>query len=192
MSELAIKDFCASSNLKATILRYFNVAGSHPSGQWGQIGDEHTVLVKRAALAAIGKIPQLEIFGTNYSTPDGTAIRDYIHVEDLADLHLLALQGLSQSQFSGVLNCGYGQGFSVRQVIESMKKVSASDFKTIESEQRQGDLACVVADNSKLLKLFKWQPRYNDLDLICRSAYDWETREMALRKSDDDSKARKV
>ena len=177
MSENAIQDYCASSDLKATILRYFNVAGASQSCQYGQIGDEHTVLVKRAALAAVGKIPEMQIFGTDYPTPDGTAIRDYIHVEDLAELHVMALNNLS----SGILNCGYGRGFSVRQVLEMMKKVSGRDFKTVEKSQRPGDLASVVADNRELLKILDWKPRFNDLEKICQSAYDWEVKELTRK-----------
>lgn len=180
MSEQAIQDFCVNSDLKATILRYFNVAGASKTGQLGQIGDEHTVLVKRAALAAVGKISELEIFGTDYPTPDGTAVRDYIHVEDLADLHILALK----RSFSGILNCGYGQGFSVRQVIDMMKKVSGADFKTVEKGQRPGDLPSVVADNSQILNQFHWQPRYNDLEIICRSAFNWEVSEIQSKAKD--------
>lgn len=174
MSEQALMDFSAARGLKVTILRYFNVAGASSDGKWGQIGDEHTVLVKRAALAAVGKISEIQIFGTDYETPDGTAIRDFIHVEDLADLHGLALDKLKNSQFSGILNCGYGKGFSVRQVLDTMKKVSGKKFTVIEKARRPGDLPSVVADNSELLRRFAWQPKHQDLEQICRSAYLWE------------------
>lgn len=174
MSEKAIVDFSSASGLSAMILRYFNVAGASVSGKWGQIGDEHTVLVKRAALAAVGKIPQLEIFGTDYPTPDGTAIRDYIHVEDLVDLHLEALKHLAGANRSRVINCGYGHGYSVRQVIETMKRVSGSDFRVVEKQRRPGDLAQVTANTGLLNREFAWRPKRNSLELICKTAYNWE------------------
>lgn len=177
MSEQALQDFAQSSNLKFMILRYFNVAGSSASGKWGQIGDEHTVLVKRAALAAVGKIAELQIFGTDYPTEDGTAVRDFIHIEDLADLHVVALDKLATGCESTILNCGYGRGFSVKQVIEAMERVSGRDFKVVEKPRRAGDLASVIADNTKLLKMLNWKPKHNDLEEICRSAYSWEVLE---------------
>lgn len=174
MSEQAIQDICHASGLKFVILRYFNVAGASLSGRYGQIGDEHTVLIKRACLAAVKKISHLSIFGTDYATKDGTAIRDFIHVEDLADLHVLSLGYLAQGGESEILNCGYGHGFTVREVIETVQKVSGYKFPVKEEPRRPGDLAEVVADSGKLKKLFSWHPKYPDLELICRTAYDWE------------------
>jgi len=174
MSEKAIADCVQASGLSAVILRYFNVAGASVSGRWGQVGDHHTALVKRVALAAIGKIPYLEVFGTDYATPDGTAIRDYIHVEDLADLHIEALKTVGKHQTAQIINCGYGHGFSVRQVIETMKKVSGTDFRVVEKPRRPGDLAQVISDIGCLQKEFAWKPKRNSLELICKTAYDWE------------------
>jgi len=174
MSEQAIQDICTASGVKFVILRYFNVAGASLSGRYGQIGDEHTVLIKRACLAAVKKLTHLSIFGVDYATKDGTAIRDFIHVEDLADLHVLSLGYLLQGGKSEILNCGYGHGFTVREVIETVQKVSGYKFPVKEEPRRPGDLAEVVADSSKLKNLFHWQPKYPDLELICRTAFDWE------------------
>lgn len=187
MSEQAIQDYSTAvanfssqtsssfeRNFNSIILRYFNVAGASASGQWGQIGNEHTVLVKRAALAAVGKIPRLEIFGTDYPTLDGTAIRDFIHVEDLANIHLSALKHMKLKRQSVLLNCGYGHGYSVRQVIETMKRVSGRDFPVVELARRRGDLAQVIANSDRLKEQFDWCPQMDDLELICRSAFEWE------------------
>lgn len=175
MSEQAIHDLSQSlDSFQYMILRYFNVAGASGSGEYGQIGDQHTILVKRAALAAVGKISEFEMLGTDYPTNDGTAVRDFIHVEDLVDLHIVSLKHLFGSGKSEILNCGYGRGFSVKQVVESMQRVSGKSFKVVEKPRRSGDLPQVIADNQKLLSLFSWKPRFNDLDLICRSAYEWE------------------
>ncbi len=178
MSELALQDAAQANGLRYMILRYFNVAGARVSGGLGQIGDHHTVLIKRAALAAVGKISELLIFGTDYQTEDGTAVRDYIHVEDLAEIHVLALHKLIRDPQSLILNCGYGAGFSVRQVLQMMKEVSGQDFKVREVERRPGDLPSVVADNSKLLQTLNWLPQRNDLRLICQTAYDWEVKSL--------------
>lgn len=174
MSEQAIQDISGASGIKFVILRYFNVAGASLSGRYGQIGDEHTVLIKRACLAAVKKLSHLSVFGTDYATKDGTAVRDFIHVEDLADVHVLSLGYLARGGESEILNCGYGHGFTVREVIEAVQKVSGYKFPVKEESRRPGDLAEVVADSGKLKKLFTWQPKYPDLELICRTAYDWE------------------
>jgi UDP-glucose 4-epimerase len=158
------------------ILRYFNVAGASESNQWGQQNEDVGVLVKRAALVASGKLPALSIFGTDYPTADGTAVRDFIHVEDLADLHVAALQHIESGGSSEILNCGYGHGFSVRQVIEAMKKASGRDFPVREEGRRPGDLAQVVASNEKVKKLLNWQPKRDNLNFICQTAYNWETK----------------
>lgn len=174
MSEKAIEDFCKVNGMSAVILRYFNVAGASLSGRWGQVGDEHTSLIKRAALAASGKIGHLEVFGTDYATPDGTAIRDYIHVQDLADLHVEAMTIAKKQGDVQIVNCGYGHGFSVRQVIETMKRVSGVDFKVVEKPRRPGDLGQVISDVQKLRALTSWRPQNDDLEHICRTAYQWE------------------
>ena len=131
-----------------------------------------------ASEVALGKRPQLKIFGQDYKTPDGTCIRDYIHVEDLADIHVLALQYLEQNGDSILLNCGYGQGHSVLEVAEAMRRVSQHPFKMVFEGPRAGDAAILVADSSHLRRVLDWKPRYNDLDLICRTALLWEAQSL--------------
>ncbi len=182
MSERLIRDYAAASNLRYVILRYFNVAGAEMGGNLGQSGKNATHLLKVACDAALGKRPHVSIFGTDFDTPDGTGIRDYIHVDDLARAHVDALAYLNQTEPqmpSQILNCGYGQGYSVRQVIETVKKISGVDFKVIEAERRQGDPACVIAAAEQIRQTLGWQPRFNDLDLIVRSALAWEEKLMA-------------
>jgi UDP-glucose 4-epimerase len=174
MSEKIIQESAGPLNLKYTILRYFNVAGASESGLWGQRSKDANVIVKRAAMVASGQIPSLSIFGTDYATLDGTAVRDFIHVEDLADLHVEALRYLQQGGSSEILNCGYGHGYSVRQVMETMKKVSGHDFPVKMEGRRPGDLPQVVAANDKIKNLLKWKPKRDNLELICKTAYEWE------------------
>jgi UDP-glucose 4-epimerase len=176
MSEIAIRDSAESLGMKYMILRYFNVAGASLSNQWGQIGGGDAVLIKRAAMVATGQMKSLSIFGTDYPTADGTAVRDYIHVEDLADVHVEALKYLSKGGESNLINCGYGHGFSVREVIQAMKSVSGQDFPVFEEGRRAGDLPQVVASNKKLKDLFQWTPKRDNLELICQTAYKWELR----------------
>jgi UDP-glucose 4-epimerase len=182
MSEKVIQDSAAHLGLKFMLLRYFNVAGASHSNQWGQEGEDATALVKRAALVAAGKLKSFSIFGTDYPTIDGTAVRDFIHVEDLADLHVEALKHLSEGGQSEILNCGYGHGFSVRQVLQTMKSVSGQDFPVYEESRRAGDLPQVVASNEKIRNLFNWKPQRDDLKLICQTAYNWETRKLRNAK----------
>lgn len=182
MSEKMIQEVAPGLGLKFMILRYFNVAGASHNNERGQHGSDSTVLVKRVAQVASGQLQSFSIFGTDYPTADGTAVRDFIHVEDLADLHVRALQFLEQGGASEVLNCGYGHGFSVRNVIKMMKSISGRDFPVLEEARRPGDLAQVVAANEKLKKLFQWQPQRDDLELICRSAYDWEKKTLRNAK----------
>ena len=155
-------------------LRYFNVAGAALDGSVGQATPEATHLIKVACEAALGKRANIQIFGTDYPTPDGTCIRDYIHVVDLARAHVIALQYLLNDGGSQVLNCGYGRGFSVREVIHMVQTVSGLDFEVVESGRRVGDPAELVADNSKIRAILGWEPELNDLELICRAAFEWE------------------
>lgn len=169
MSEGALQD----SKMSYAILRYFNVSGASENlGPWGA---SHTTLVKVAAETAAGKRDKIKIFGTDYPTKDGTGVRDYIHVEDLADIHVLALQSLIKNKGQRILmNCGYGSGFSVREVLEAMKSVTGKNFKIEEAPRRPGDLSEVVANTDYLQKNFSWKPKHNNLKEICQSAYDWE------------------
>lgn len=174
MSERLIRDYAAVSDLKYVILRYFNVAGAEINGTLGQTGKKASHLIKVTCDAALGRRPYVGVFGTDFDTPDGTGIRDYIHVDDLARAHVDALTYLASGGDSQLLNCGYGQGYSVRQVIEKVKEISGNDFPVVENERRAGDPACVIAGAERITKILGWQPRYNDLDTIIRTALNWE------------------
>ena len=155
-------------------LRYFNVAGARMSGGLGQATPNATHLIKVACEAACGSRDGVSIFGTDYDTQDGTCVRDYIHVDDLAAAHLDALNYLSGGGASCTLNCGYGHGFSVREVVNMMHRVSGNLFPVTETSRRAGDPAQLVADNTRIREVLGWQPQCNDLELICRTALDWE------------------
>ena len=172
--EWLIRDYAKASDLRYVILRYFNVAGSEPGGRLGQMLKDASHLIRVTCDAALQRRAGVQIFGTDFSTPDGTAIRDYIHVEDLAAAHLNALTYLQQGHDSQVLNCGYGQGYSVREVIERVKEISGVDFPVVEAERRLGDPACVIASADKIGRLLGWQPKYNDLDEIISTTRAWE------------------
>jgi UDP-glucose 4-epimerase len=174
MSERLIRDYASASKLRYVILRYFNVAGAQVAGNLGQTGKKATHLIKVACDAALGRRASMEVFGTDFDTPDGTGIRDYIHVDDLARAHVDALAYLESENPSQILNCGYGTGYSVRQVIKKVKEISGVDFPIIETARREGDPACVIAGADRITKLLGWKPRYNDLDLIIRTAIAWE------------------
>ena len=163
----------AEEEFKYCVLRYFNVAGSDGSQKIGQRTANATHLIKVACQAALGVRENMSIFGTDYNTPDGTGVRDYIHVDDLSSAHLAALEYLWDND-SNIFNCGYGKGYSVREVIEAVKKVAGKDFKVLENGRRAGDSAKVVADNSKILNMTEWRPQYTDLEYICSTAFEWE------------------
>jgi UDP-glucose 4-epimerase len=174
MSEWMIRDYAAASDLRYVILRYFNVAGADPEGRLGQQAEKAEHLIRVACDVALGRKPELEIFGTDFPTPDGTGVRDYIHVEDLAAAHLAALRYLAQGQPSQVLNCGYGQGFSVRQVVDRMGRIAGVDLPVREVARRAGDPAYVTACAEKIRTILDWSPRFDDLDVILQTALDWE------------------
>lgn len=180
MSEQIIQDYSYISNLKYIILRYFNVAGADPTGQIGQSTKKASHLIKVACDAALGRRSSVGIFGTDFPTPDGTGIRDYIHVEDLAQAHIDALHYLEADGNSQILNCGYGQGYSVREVIEKVKEISGVDFAVIEEKRREGDPACVIARSEKIKQLFGWKPQYNNLHTMISTALAWEKKLIAL------------
>ena len=179
-SEWLIRDYGSASSLRYIILRYFNVAGADPIGRQGQMSRKASHLIRSACDAALKRKPEVRIFGTDFPTPDGTGIRDYIHVEDLAAAHVNALRYLEQGQESHILNCGYGQGFSVRQVIERVKKISGVDFPVIETDRRPGDPVCVMASADKIRKVLGWQPKYNNLDQIVSTTLAWEMQREGL------------
>lgn len=176
MTEYILKDAAeANKNLKYVILRYFNVAGADIDGRIGQSTKNATHLIKVAAETACGKREKMLVFGQDYDTKDGTCIRDYIHVEDLANAHILALDYLKNNE-SDTFNCGYGKGYSVTEVINTMKKITGIDFKVDITDRRAGDPAELVADNRKILKKLNFTPKYNNLEIICKTAYEWEKR----------------
>ena len=176
MSERMIADVAAAHPLEYVILRYFNVAGAESSGRLGQSGAGATHLIRVACQTALGLRPEMTIFGDDYATPDGTCIRDYIHVEDLARAHLEALAYLRRGGDSAVLNFGYGRGYSVREVIAAVKQASGVDFAVRIGKRRAGDPARLVAANARIKAAFGWQPRGASLDEITRSALAWEKR----------------
>lgn len=173
-SECIIKDSDTAYGIHNVILRYFNVAGAATKGNNGQRSKVASHLIKLASEAALGVRSHLNITGTDYKTPDGTGIRDYIHVEDLAEIHLLAFQYLDAGGTSDTFNCGYGKGYSVREVVNTMKKISGMDFPVIDAPRRPGDAAYLVADNKKIRSILKWSPKRGDLELICKTAFEWE------------------
>jgi UDP-glucose 4-epimerase len=178
MSEWMLASVAEASALKFAALRYFNVAGSDPAGRIGQATLNATLLIKVACEVAAGQRAELEIFGTDYPTADGTGVRDYIHVEDLATAHLDALDWLRQGGASTTLNVGYGHGYSVREVLASVARVSGRTLKVRESPRREGDPPTLVARADRIRSQLNWQPRLDDLDTIVRTAWNWEQRLM--------------
>ena len=178
MSERMIRDYGLSSDFKFVILRYFNVAGAELQGRIGQSSAKAAHLMKMACDAALGNRPFVSIFGTDFDTPDGTGIRDYIHVEDLAAAHIDALRYLENGGKSEILNCGYGQGYSVREVLNKLKEVSGKDFCVIESPRRPGDPACVIACGDRIRQVLGWQPQYNNLETILKTTFAWEQKKL--------------
>lgn len=174
MTEWMLADVAAAHPLRYGVLRYFNVAGADPQQRSGQSTPLATHLIKVAAQTALGQRPKMDIFGTDYETPDGTCIRDYIHVTDLIEAHWLLLGHLRAGGESTTLNCAYGQGYSVRQVIDTVKAVSGVDFRVDEAPRRAGDPASVTATGAKVRELLGWTPRHDDLREIVTHAYDWE------------------
>ncbi|UCG11168.1 MAG: UDP-glucose 4-epimerase GalE [Deltaproteobacteria bacterium] len=172
--EQILKDLSAAEDFNYAALRYFNVAGADYEGKIGQAYKESTHLITRALKTAKGEFGELKIFGTNYSTADGTCIRDYIHVTDLAEAHCLVMDYLLEGGQGGEFNCGYGHGFSVRDVVCAVKRVTGIDFKTEETERRTGDSPILVADNSKIRRELDWRPLYDDLEYIIKTAWEWE------------------
>jgi UDP-glucose 4-epimerase len=180
MSERMLMDLGAvpapagASGMRYVILRYFNVAGADPQTRIGQASANATHLVKVACETALGKRESMPIYGTDYSTPDGTCIRDYIHVDDLARAHLDALAYLDHGGASAVLNVGYGHGYSVREVLDSARRVTGRPIPAVESPRREGDAVSLVADNARIRAQLGWKPRHDDLDFIVRTAWEWE------------------
>jgi UDP-glucose 4-epimerase len=176
MTEWMLEDTSRAHDFRYVALRYFNVAGADPKGRTGQSTPRATHLIKRACQVALGRVDRLDVFGTDFPTRDGTGVRDYIHVSDLADAHALALDHLAAGGASHVLNCGYGRGFSVREVIRMVERVAGRALPVREAARRAGDPPELVADSSRLKAEFRWQPKRDDLEQIVASAYAWEGR----------------
>ena len=174
MTELMLRDSAVAYDFKYAALRYFNVAGADPQGRTGQSTPTATHLIKVANQVALGQRDALSIFGDDYPTPDGTCIRDYIHVTDLVAAHALALESLMGGHDSFVANCGYGNGYSVLEVVDAVRRVSENNFDAKIAERRGGDPAQLVADSTRLRGITGWTPKHDDLDLIVKTALDWE------------------
>jgi UDP-glucose 4-epimerase len=181
MTEIILRDAAAAHPLSYVILRYFNVAGADPQGRTGQSTKGATHLIKVAVETALGRRTKMEVFGTDYPTPDGTCIRDYIHVSDLVRAHSDALAHLRRGGASATLNCGYGRGFSVLEVIDMVKRVSGADFRVDLAPRRPGDPAQIVAASARIRALIGWQPQFDDLATIVKHALAWERTLMARR-----------
>ena len=166
-------DASAATRLRHVILRYFNVAGADPLGRLGQSTPGATHLIKVALETALGQRSHMDIYGSDYPTPDGTCVRDYIHVSDLARAHLVALDYLRDGGESRILNCGYGRGYSVREVVDTVKRTTGADFETHLASRRAGDPVSIVADSDQLIRL-GWAPRFDDLPTMIEHAWDWE------------------
>ncbi|MGH6635974.1 MAG: UDP-glucose 4-epimerase GalE [Gammaproteobacteria bacterium] len=174
MSEQMLRDLAPVSPLKYVILRYFNVAGSDPMCRIGQSTPNATLLIKVACETALGRRQAVSIFGTDYPTPDGTGVRDYIHVEDLAEAHIKALDYLEAGGDSTTLNCGYGHGYSVREVLETVERVHGHPLTIRERPRRPGDPPTLVAAAERIKNVLGWAPKYDDLDTIVHSSLAWE------------------
>jgi UDP-glucose 4-epimerase len=189
MTEIMLADTARAHDLRYVALRYFNVAGADPNGRSGQSTPRATHLVKVACETALGKRSRMQVFGTDYPTPDGTCLRDYIHVTDLARAHMAALCYLRAGGESDIFNCGYGRGFSVLEVIDAVKRAAGRDFEVRMSERRPGDPARVVAASQRIRKVLGWVPEHDTLDAIVRDALSWEERLSNLRNNQSASVA---
>ncbi|MCX8030927.1 MAG: UDP-glucose 4-epimerase GalE [Thermodesulfovibrionales bacterium] len=175
MSEMILRDLSiANSEFRYVSLRYFNVAGADEYCRIGQAYKEPTHLITRALKTALGQYKKMQIYGTNYNTADGTCIRDFIHVDDLSDAHILGLKYLMEGGDSNVFNCGYSKGYSVREVISKVKEITKIDFPVEEVAPRDGDPPVLIADSTKIRDFLKWSPKFNSLELIIKSAWRWE------------------
>jgi UDP-glucose 4-epimerase len=181
MTEVMLRDTSHAHDLKHVILRYFNVAGADPQLRTGQSTKGATHLIKVAVETALGRRTRMSVFGTDYPTPDGTCVRDYIHVSDLVRAHSDALAYLRAGGESATMNCGYGRGFSVLQVIDTVKDVSGVDFAVGFADRRPGDPAQIIAGCERVRSLLQWRPRFDDLPTIVGDALAWERKLMARR-----------
>ena len=177
MVEHVLADLAAAGDFRYCALRYFNVAGADTEGRIGQAYRNPTHLITRALKTAKGESPKLSIYGTDYPTPDGTCVRDYIHVDDLASAHLSALDRLMRTGETEIMNCGYGHGYSVREVVDVARKVTGIAFAVEETGRRAGDAPALVADSRRIRELTGWKPLHDDLEFIIRTAWEWEKKQ---------------
>ncbi len=173
MVERILQDFDPAYGFKSVCFRYFNAAGADPEARLGENHNPETHLIPLVLLTALGKRSQITVFGSDYPTPDGTCIRDYIHVTDLADAHVLGLKYLLDYDQSEIFNLGNGNGFSVKQVIETAKQVTGKDIKVVISDRRPGDPPILVGSSDRARRILNWQPKYADLSLIIQHAWNW-------------------
>ena len=181
-SRQSIKPARADVDFRYVALRYFNVAGAHADGTIGQATPQATHLIKVAAQAACGLRPRVSIFGTDYQTRDGTCVRDYIHIDDLIEAHVLALKHLRRGGPSAVFNVGYGEGYTVREVLGAMRDVAGGPLEIVEAQRRSGDAAVLIADSTAIRRDLEWTPRHNDIRFICESAVKWERKLLSMRR----------
>ncbi|MFT5173109.1 MAG: UDP-glucose 4-epimerase [Gammaproteobacteria bacterium] len=181
MTEMILRDTCLAFPMKHVILRYFNVAGCDPQGRIGQNTPHATLLTKVACEHAVGLRDAVTVFGTDFQTPDGTGVRDYIHVEDLAAAHLNALDYLRSDGESVTLNCGYGRGYSVREVLDAVARAAQKPLNIIESDRRPGDPPCLIAGADRVRQLLGWSPKFDDLDTIVSTSLAWERKLLISR-----------
>ncbi len=181
-----LNHFSGATDLRCVSLRYFNVAGADLRGRAGQSTSKATHLIKVACEAAVGKRDGIEIFGDDYDTPDGTCIRDYIHVSDLVDAHVQGLRHLEAGGDSHVLNCGYGHGYSVKEVLATLQKVSGRTLDVRLGGRRPGDAPALVADASRIREILGWHPSHDDLSVIVESAFRWERFLVERRRAEID------
>jgi UDP-glucose 4-epimerase len=174
MTEIMLSDASRAHDFRFVVLRYFNVAGADPQGRSGQSTPRATHLIKVACETALGKRGHMEVFGIDYPTPDGTCVRDYIHVSDLANAHSVALHYLRKGGASDIFNCGYSKGYSVIEVIAAVKRVSGVDFKVLLSPRRAGDPSEIVAASAKIRERLDWRPEHDNLEQIVMQALNWE------------------
>lgn len=183
MTEWMLRDAAAAHGLAYVALRYFNVAGADPDGRSGQRSKSATHLIEVATRAALGQRDHVEIFGDDFDTPDGTGVRDYIHVSDLAEAHVLALGYLKEGGTSGIFNLGNERGFSVREVLETVRAVSGGQFETRQGPRRAGDPACLVADARKAREALGWRPQRSDIAQQVTDAWNWQKKRLHLRRA---------
>ncbi len=175
MTEMMLKDTAKASGMNYTILRYFNVAGADPKGRSGQVSDMATHLIKVACEHVCGKRDEIQVFGTDYGTEDGTCVRDYIHVSDLAKAHIKAYEYMKSSNKSEIFNCGYGKGYSVLEILANMQKVSGKQLNIKKSARRAGDPEALIANSDKIKKLAGWKPEFDNIETILKTALEWES-----------------